>query len=240
MTAASVQRGDPEVLVSEPLRQSEFQAGPSGLAGRGAGRLVLVGPGHARRADVEAFVEARYRAAFGARLHGHYHLIAAGLNEAGDVQAAAGLRFAEDEPLFLEQYLDEPVEQALAAAFGRPVARDGVVEIGAFAATGPAAALALFSHLSGWLGDAGRRFAVATARPELQRLLGRSFPLTSLGAADPARLAAGAADWGRYYDAGPDVLAGAIRRSDALPGLRRSLGERLLARQARRQQDARA
>lgn len=219
----------------KPLRKSE-PLPPSRSRRLQAEGVVLVTAAHPRRAAAEAFVEARFEAAFGARLSGHYPLLAAQIGPDGAIAAVAGVRFAEDGPLFLERYLDQPVEQALARGFGRPVARDSVVEIGGFAASDVGAAFALFTSLAAWLDDpCHRRFAVATARPELERLLRRAgFDLQPLAAADPARLGAAAQDWGSYYGAGPQVFGGEIGASAALPRLREQLQARALARQARR------
>lgn len=150
--------------------------------------------------------------------------------------AAAGVRFAEDQSLFLERYLDVPADQAVAEAFGRPVARDSIVEIGSLASDSPAASLQLFSALASWLASVrGCRFAVATARPELQKLLTRAgFGLVPLADADPARLGDGAQDWGSYYDRAPQVVAGEIGMSAALPLLRDRLRARTMARAVRR------
>lgn len=191
---------------------------------------------HPLRARFEAFIEAQFEAAYGARLAGHFPLIAGLATRNGPVLAAAGVRFAEDDPLFLEQYLDEPVEQAIAAAFGRPVARDSVVEIGSLASSDPAASLQLFTALVAWLsGVCGRRFAVATVRPELARMLGRSgFGLRPVAEADPERLGAAANDWGRYYDRTPQVYAGEIGVPSALPLLRQRLAARSRDREVRR------
>lgn len=198
-------------------------------------RLEFADPSHGARAALEAFVEARFAAAFGARIRRHYPLLAGVLTTSGTPLAVAGLRFAEDEPLFLERYLESPVEQAVARAYDTPVCREHIVEIGSLAASTPAAALELFAGLSAWLaGRRARTFAVATARPELAKLLRRSgFGVRTLGAADPARLGAEAEDWGGYYDRGPQVLAGEIGASAVLPQLRRDLGARLAARQGR-------
>ncbi len=197
--------------------------------------LTLVDCRHPARAAAEAFVEARFQSAFGARVHSHYPHIATRLGPCGEVLAAAGVRFAGSDPLFLETYLDEPVEQALARTFGRPVARDGVVEIGAFAAVALHDAFALFSSLAAWLDDPCRkRFAVATARPELERLLRRAgFQLRALASADPARLGPAAADWGTYYGPGPKVFGGEVAGSAALPLLRERLRLRAVHRRLR-------
>lgn len=220
--------------LSEPLRKSDppsiaaFHLPPRPVA--------IIDQTHPARAAAEALVEERFRAAYGASIRRHYRVIAGLMSPDGQPNAVAGVRLAEEEPLFLERYLDDPVEQALARAFGRPVVREQVVEIGGFAADGAEPALALFTGLSAWLAGAGeRRFAVATARPELQRLLGRAgFGLRTLGEADPARLGDEAAEWGSYYDAAPMVFAGEIGVSTVLPDLCHRLRTKALARQVRR------
>src|SRR6187402_194533 len=59
--------------------------------------------------------------------------------------AVLGYRSAEGGPLFLESYLDRPVEQAVSAAFGMDLTRADIVEIGCLAAL-PSAALVRLWH----------------------------------------------------------------------------------------------
>jgi hypothetical protein len=197
--------------------------------------MEVTDPTHSRRRETEALIEECFRAAFGARLDGHYRQIAAWRLADGSLRAAAGIRFAEEERLFLEQYLDEPIEQAVARRFKSPVARDDIVEIGALAADGPASALEFFNELATQLASQrGRRFAVATVRPELRRLLRRAgFDLRALASADPSRLAAGATSWGTYYDGGPQVCVGEIGVASALAHLCRRRRAREMDRQVR-------
>jgi len=193
---------------------------------------------HPRRRRIEQFIEARFQRAFGARLPRHHPILACICADDGEdaILAAAGLRFAEDGPLFLEQYLNAPVDQAVAEAFGRPVAREGIVEIGSLASDSPDASLRLFAVLASWLAThRGRRFAVATVRPETERLLTRAgFGLTALGHAHPDRLRDGAGDWGCYYDRLTQVFAGEIGDSSVLPALRQRLRTRAMDRAVRR------
>jgi hypothetical protein len=184
-------------------------------------RLVLIDPRHPTRTDAEAFIAGRFRAVFGARATSTYPTIAALFDDGGGIAAAAGVRLAEEAPLFLERYLDEAVEQAVAAYFGRPVARATIVEIGGFAASDVSAAVLLFEALAGWLaGPCRRRYAVATVRPELARLLRRSgFDLRAVAEADPGRLGEAAAAWGTYYDAGPRIFVGQIGAPPLMPRL---------------------
>jgi len=196
----------PEIIPVNPA--------PAQKAGRS---LRIASVRHPVRAELERFIEQQFASAFDASLPNHYPLIAF-IEADGKPIAAAGVRFAELGPLFLERYLDEALEQQIAGAFGRPTARDAIVEIGSLATNSPAAALELFEALSYWLRRAaGQRFAVATLGPDLARMLQRlGFCMKRLAAAEPRRLGNEAASWGRYYDRAPAVFGGRI--PDLNPG----------------------
>jgi hypothetical protein len=179
--------------------------------GHGSAKLVLIGHGDGARHEAERFIADRFRSTFGARASTCYPTIAAVFDTQGRIAAAAGVRFAEQAPLFLERYLEDAVEQAVAAAFERPVERAAIVEIGGFAAASVSNAILLFDAMARWLFAQRRRYAVATVRPELARLLRHTgFGLRPMADADAERLGAEAASWGTYYEAGPRVFAGEI------------------------------
>ena len=131
--------------------------------------------------------------------------------------AALGFRLAGEERLFLEDYLDDPIERAVSEKIGIRVNRDRIVEIGAHASGQSRATVALWArtarHLNG-IADV----AVAVLTGPLRLMFGRlGIDIHDLGAADPARLPEGAADWGQYYDLQPRICAGLI--APALPKL---------------------
>ena len=160
-----------------------------------------------KRAAVEAFLEAAYDRAFKAQIRCHYPLLMSLQEERGATQAAVGFRFASGGPLFLEQYLDQPIELVLAKHFGQ-VARCGVVEIGNLAARSPAASRQLFLALARRLSFWGATHAVVTATYQLQRTFERlGLEPWRLSRAEPTRLGDDAADWGAYYRCDPVVLA---------------------------------
>jgi hypothetical protein len=200
-------------------------------------RAVIADAAHPRRGALEAFVAQRFASAYKATIHSHYPLIAGLIGRDGQVLAAAGLRSAGHEILFLESYTDGPIEVELGRAFGRSVLRSAIVEIGGFASCAPAWSLQLFELLSKQLASAPEpRFAVATLRPELARTLGRSgFNLEPIMAADPARLGAAALEWGSYYTGGPKVYAGRIGGGVSLSLMQDRLHERLQARTVQRE-----
>ena len=173
---------------------------------------------HPDRLSAEVFLDQAYGRAFGGRIRRHYPNIMTLRDEAGDVLAAVGFRKAAHEPLFLEQYLDDPVEQAVARESGRPAARHQIAEIGNLASCNPGASLILFLALARHLDQSGCDLAVATATRQLRRSFAKvGFATRQLAAADRSRLAGGAEDWGRYYDTDPLVLVGEI--APALPAL---------------------
>lgn len=175
-------------------------------------------PCRAERRRVERFVEVAYAEAYGSRILSHYPTLMSVQDEAGVLYAAVGFRLAADEPLFLEHYLEGPVETVLGQSLGAAVARSQVVEIGGLASSGQGATVFLFAAMARHLQHEGLTFAVAVATSELRRI----FHKAGLGAlqiarADPRRLADGGGSWGAYYQTDPVVLAASI--SAAAPPL---------------------
>lgn len=167
--------------------------------------------GSRRRDDVEAFI----RATFKSRYDADVACFAPNLMvlESGDcIVAAAGWRCAADEPLFLESYLDVPVETEVARLAGHPVVRSRIVEVGNLAAARSGGSIDVIMTLARHLDRLGFEWVVFTATRELLgifRKLGLA-PL-ALAPADPERLGVRAGAWGRYYDSAPVVVAGRIR-----------------------------
>lgn len=163
------------------------------------------------RRRVEAYIEATYAEAFNGRIRAHYPTLMSVQDAEGQIHAAVGFRLAGEEPLFLERYLDDPIEVALGQATGLATARAGVAEIGNLASQSAGASLFLFMAMARHLRQLGCDHAVATATRQLRRTFARvGFPIRRLTTADPARLGPEAGDWGGYYDRDPEVLAGAI------------------------------
>ncbi len=179
--------------------------------GRSLG-IAVVYPGHALRAEAERLVEGVYASTFAVRLAGHFPVLIAVTDEDNRVVAAAGCRRADDELLFLEQYLDEPIESALCGQTDKPVARSEVMEIGSLAATGvgPAAQM-LFAALAAYLHEEGAIYAVATATRRLRsafRAFG--FGANEIAPANLAKLPNGGADWRGYFKHDPVVVWGHV------------------------------
>ena len=190
----------------------ETPSEPSALAPTGSPglRLVPVLAGSPRR-TVEAYIQRRFSEQHAARVT-HFMPNLLGLQaEDGVLHGAVGLRGAGEGALFLEQYLDGPIEQAIRPLFGPGVVRDEIVEVGNLAADGRGTARRLIVELSGWLSHGGFRWVAFTGTPALLNSFQRlGLPLTRIASADPARVGAQRSAWGRYYDLRPQVMVGEI------------------------------
>ena len=121
-----------------------------------------------------------------------------------------GYRRAGTEPLFLEAYLDKPIETLVSARLRRPIERDAIIEIGNLAASNVWSMIALWGEAANDLGDTSD-VVVATLTAPLRRMFARiGVPVHELVEADPAKLGSAAANWGSYYAQDPRVCAGRI------------------------------
>ena len=174
-------------------------------------RATHVGVGSPRRQEAERFIRSvfhRHHDAFVRSFAPNLLL----LEQEKRVVAAVGWRGADREALFLERYLDQPVEILMERLTGQMFSRERVVEVGHLASEKPGGSVQVIVSLARHLALEGYEWVVFTATRELVRIFTRlGLPLLALAKADPARLGAQAGDWGRYYDAQPVVVAGPIR-----------------------------
>jgi hypothetical protein len=176
----------------------------------------LIDIDHPRRRAVEQFIAGRFYAAHGARINCFMpHLIAL-FDDAGDILAAVGIRAADDEALFLEHYLDLPVERAIADKAGLVgIAGTGtrrqIAEIGNLASVDRHASRALFKLLTQRLLADNYEWAVFTGCSSLQRMF-RTLGIETvcLGRALQSRLPQDQQTWGSYYEDSPRVVAGRV------------------------------
>ncbi len=80
------------------------------------------------RSVVELEIQRLYRRRYGAVLESFAPMMVAEVTQAATVECVAGLRFGH-EPLFLECYLDRPIEQVLEHHLCSEVERSRIVEV---------------------------------------------------------------------------------------------------------------
>jgi hypothetical protein len=200
-------------LIAKPLSDSPVSGSPA--AARRMYELQERVAGEPGRAAIEQFIADRFSSVHRARVCSFMPSLVGLTDRAGSLRCALGYRPAAAGALFLEQYLDSPIEQAIRAAAathnmaGGPVDRQGIVEVGNLAGRGCRMAMYLVAQLPRFLLERGYSWITFTATQRVRDILGTfDAPLIDLGPADPARLQRRGDDWGDYYDAQPRVMAG--------------------------------
>ena len=167
--------------------------------------------GSNRRHETEQLI----RSVFAQRYAARVNVFAPDLmmvEENGQPIAATGWRSAHTGTLFLERYLDDPIETLLTALTGQRHERQRIVEISHLASEKPGGSLPVIMNLARHLNQYGYEWVVFTATQQLIGIFTKlGLPLLALAKADPARLGIEANNWGSYYDTNPVVVAGPIR-----------------------------
>src|SRR6185295_2214283 len=122
------------------------------------------------REEVEAFIEKAYYAHYGNHPGTHYPELIFCRGSTHKIISACGLRRASSGPLFLEQYLDGPIEGALAQLSRNRPERHSVFEVGSLAAIGSRALLNVIRAVAVYIKEQKAEYAVATATAPLRRL----------------------------------------------------------------------
>ncbi len=174
-----------------------------------------------RRFEAGSFIKGIFQEHYAARVNSFTPNLLV-LETGRGICAAAGWRGAESEKLFLEHYLDFPVQTVISDLAGQIVERRKIVELAHLASRLSGASVHIFAHLASCLNQSGFEWVVFTATQQLIGIFSKlGLPLFALSNADPSRLGQAANDWGTYYDSKPVVVAGRIKH--AL--LRRNQGE---------------
>ncbi|MDP2695346.1 MAG: thermostable hemolysin [Gallionella sp.] len=169
-------------------------------------------PGAADRAEVERFIGDIFHQAYGAEIKRFKPCLMSLRDHDNKLVAACGFRSAALEPLFLETYLDQPIEAVLAERVGFPVRRDNIVGVGNFSVAEPGMARYLITAINDHLHDTSNQWAVFTAVPVLRNaFIKMGMNPVMLGDANKSRLPPEEQEeWGSYYAQKPQVMA--IRR----------------------------
>jgi hypothetical protein len=166
----------------------------------------------ADRTTAETFISQCFADSFGSRVEAFMPRLFSMRSRDGIVCGAFGLRSAHRN-LFLEQYLDAPIEKTIAARFGSAVERRTIVEVGHFSGTFPGAVRAMIGLLTERLHREGFEWVVFTGTTGLRNAFCRlGLCPVDIQAATADRLPADArAAWGSYYDHAPRVLVGSVQ-----------------------------
>lgn len=161
------------------------------------------------RREVEAFIHTVFKVSYGANVTEFMPTLVALRDENGVLMAAFGMRSAAEEKLFLEQYINQPIEELISEKIGKAITREDITCIGNLAVSNPRNAGVLIAHIIQHSLSIGIKWCVATAHHSLQNgLIKGGRDVYPLHLADKACLSAKEqAVWGNYYDQTPQVVA---------------------------------
>ncbi|WP_083917786.1 thermostable hemolysin [Uliginosibacterium gangwonense] len=171
------------------------------------------------RFEVEQFIQRCFAATYSAHVTHFMPQLFSLRSKQSELLGALGVRPASQK-LFLECYLDDPVEVLISRKLGRPVERQRIIEVGQFAGDGAGAARAMIVQLTEYLYRQGYHWVVFTGTSSLRNAFSRlGLRPVDVAEADPARLAHDEqAMWGSYYQHRPRVLFGDIAEGFATIG----------------------
>lgn len=169
-------------------------------------------PDAADRHELEGFVKAIFKRAHNAEISHFMPKLLSVRDAQGTLLAVCGLRHANEDRLFLETYLDAPIEYLLSRHNQAIITRESILEIGNLAVADPVNVRSLLASISLYLHDTHSEWAVFTGISVLRNSLTKlNMSLQLLGEASLDRIPESErAAWGTYYNERPQVLA--IRR----------------------------
>ena len=180
----------------------------------------LVDINHPRRIEAEQFIARRFLDNHGARISAFMPILMVQFDSDDQICSALGIRSASDGPLFLEYYLDLPVEQAISRHLDSEqldLKREHIVEIGNLASIDRSASRQLFYRLAQQLASWDFEWAVFTGCTSVNRMFATMGVETiCLARALQTRLPVDQQTWGGYYEDNPRVVAGRVSAGSTL------------------------
>jgi hypothetical protein len=161
------------------------------------------------REPLEQYIKTLFLEKHNAQIHHFLPTLMALSNQDKQLLAVCGLSSAHENTLFLECYLDQPIEQILSTISGKSISRHHITEIGNLAVASPENIRCLLTSIHLQLHKTDAEWAVFTGIRSLKNALTKlNIPTISLGVAKLDSLPEHERkSWGSYYDENPEVLA---------------------------------
>lgn len=176
--------------------------------------ISILLPQDPQRGQAERLISQVFWSRYNARITNYPETLAVMYSPEGAPVCAAGLRFSRDG-FFSEQYLQRPIENILASAFGGQVVRHEVFEVTSLASLDHYQTVAFIRGIIRYGQAAGLEFSFFTLTGRLRQMLSRiGIRATYLADAEACRVV-NAGDWGTYYNHSPAVFA--LRNPEHFP-----------------------
>lgn len=175
-------------------------------------QLNLLSPVDAERISAEQFINEGYAKHFGAHLAEFSPIILTVKDFLNNrVLGAVGLRYADGQPLFSENYLSESIESLLTDKTNQRVKRKQIIELSHFVVDKNTDVNEVFPMIGQFLKTLDVDWAVYTlSRPIKSAFQRLGIQLTHLQHAYAGAVKGGKTDWGHYYDFKPAVYFSSI------------------------------
>ena len=173
-----------------------------------------VGVNDFARSTVEDFIKDSYLRNFGARLSSFQPQLITANNLGLPIHLAFGLSSAANADLFLENYLDQPIESALSRATNTQVQRSEVAELGNLALSNGSHLDQEFLNIAQYCLELGYKYVVCTVTRLLRIAIYKSgVKPIYLGNAKHEDAPKNGTYWGNYYHFSPQIIAGNLHTS---------------------------
>ena len=176
-------------------------------------KMILTECSGEDRKEAENFIKDAYASAYGANLEFFMPRLMKLRNNHNELLAACGMRSAKDDRLFLEKYIDKPIEQIIRESTGEDAKRNQIVEIGNLAVSANGIVRKTIIAVINRLYEEGYDWVAFTGTKKLLNSF-RSLGLdpVQICKADPERLdIESRMNWGSYFDNEPVVMIGNIQ-----------------------------
>lgn len=186
-------------------------------------RSFLYSNNCSNKKELESFIGSTFSEHYDAELLHFYPYLFGAYDEFNKPYAAVGYRIAAEQRLFLEQYLDKPIEEYLSdlyscspqVSLNPQLNREHIIEIGNLAASKPGACRKLFQLLTQYFCSSNYKWIVftgtRTVRVVLKRMRLRAYPIAPASLKDIE--ASKQKSWGSYYDQEPMVMVMPINQT---------------------------
>jgi hypothetical protein len=175
-------------------------------------KLQIIDKHNPIRNLAEKYISDRYNSAFNAQLNSFMPAYMA-LMQGEQIKSLCGFRVAQDEPLFLEQYLNQDAQILLSNLYKQNITRANLIEFGQLASFSKGMSAQHFLLMAEILVEKGYQWCIFTATDPLLAMMARfGIHPTVITEADPSRIADASKVWGSYYQYQPRIVAGNLQQ----------------------------
>ncbi|HHL32642.1 MAG TPA: hypothetical protein ENJ41_08640 [Oceanospirillales bacterium] len=178
-------------------------------------KIELVSKASPIREKVEKFIHDSFEKHFSAQLNTFFPLILSVIRKSDDTLIGAlGIRYAQDEKLFSECYLDKSIEESIFSNEHKTITRNKIIELGNFVVRKNTDVKTVIPFVGKFIKALNVEWAVYTlTRPIRSHFQKLDIKLCYLSEANIEAVNGAATNWGNYYNFKPAVYYSNVQDS---------------------------